>query len=420
MKIVIAMDSFKGSLSSAEAGLIAKNAALRAEPTAEVKVVPLADGGEGTVDALTEGLGGEIMRVNVTGPLEMRTLLRRIFDETEPVTDPRTDKFNLIASRYGRIGRTAVIEMADAAGLTLAVHPMPLVNPMAASKKFTSTNPLNTTTFGLGELILRAIDDGCREFIIGIGGSATNDCGLGMLTALGFKFMRSDGRQAGVYGRDLADIVSIDRSNVDARLKNCRFRIACDVNNPLTGPNGCSYVYGPQKGATPEIVEQMDGWIEKFSALAIKTFGIDRKSVEGDGAAGGMGFAFRTFLGGELIKGVDLILDAIKFRDVLKGADVLLTGEGRIDAQTAMGKAPTGAAKLAKSIDDRILTVALCGCVGDGASSVHDAGIDAYFSILNRATTAEEAMMKEAASKNLSATVEEIVRLLRAERIIRN
>ncbi len=212
MKILIAIDSFKGSLSSAEAGLIAKNAVLRVDPSIEVKLLPLADGGEGTVDALTEGLGGEIMHVNVTGPLEMRTLLHRLFDESEPVTDPRGDKFNLIASRYGRIGRTAVIETADAAGLTLAVHPMPLVNPMSASKKFAPPNPLNTTTFGLGELILRALEDGCRDFIIGIGGSATNDCGLGMLTALGFQFFRADGRQTGVYGRDLADIVSIDRS----------------------------------------------------------------------------------------------------------------------------------------------------------------------------------------------------------------
>lgn len=413
MKIVIAMDSFKGSLSSAEAGRIAKNAALRAEPSATVTVLPLADGGEGTVDALTEGMGGEIMKVDVTGPLEMRTLLRRIFDETEPVTDPRADKFNLINSRYGRIGRTAVIEMADAAGLTLAAHPMPLVN---SSKKFAPPTPLNTTTYGLGELILRAIGDGCRDFIIGIGGSATNDCGIGMLTALGFKFVRSDGRQAGVYGRDLADIVSIDRSYVDGRLKGCRFRIACDVTNPLTGKNGCSYVYGPQKGATPEIVEAMDGWIEKFSALTIRTFGVKQRSVAGDGAAGGLGFAFRTFLNGELIKGVDLILDAIKFKDALAGADVLITGEGRIDNQTAMGKAPVGAAKLAKSIDEKIVTIAVCGCVGEGASAVHDAGIDAYFSILNRAGTVEEAMLKGAASKNLSMTVEEIVRLLRAER----
>ena len=413
MKAVIAIDSFKGSLSSAEAGLIAKNAVLRVDPTIEAVAVPLADGGEGTVDALTEGLGGEIMHVNVTGPLEIRTLLPRLFDESEPVTDPRGDKFNLIASRYGRIGRTAVIEMADAAGLTPAVHPMPLVNPMSASKKFAPPNPLNTTTFGLGELILRALDDGCREFIIGIGGSATNDCGLGMLTALGFKFMRSDGRQTGVYGRDLADIVSIDRSKVDARLKDCRFRIACDVDNPLTGKNGCSYVYGPQKGATPEIVEKMDGWIGNFAALASKTLGIDKKSVAGDGAAGGLGFAFRAFLSGELIKGVDLILDAIKFRKLVEGADVLITGEGQLDRQTAMGKAPLGAAKLAKSIDSKIVTIAICGVIGEGAAAVHEAGIDAYFSILNRPCTIEEAMSKSTASKNLSLTVEEIMRLMR-------
>ena len=264
----------------------------------------------------------------------------------------------------------------------------------------------------LGELILKALDDGCREFIIGIGGSATNDCGLGMLTALGFKFMRSDKRQAGVYGRDLADIVSIDSSNVDGRLKECKFRIACDVTNPLTGPNGCSYVYGPQKGATPDIVEQMDIWIGNFSALALKTLGIKKSSVEGDGAAGGLGFAFRTFLGGELIKGVDLILDAIKFKEIIKGADMLITGEGKIDSQTAMGKAPTGAAKLAKSLDPEIVTVAVCGSVGEGAAAVHGAGIDAYFSVLQQPCTLEEAMQKLVVSKNLSLTIEEIIRLL--------
>ena len=267
---------------------------------------------------------------------------------------------------------------------------------------------------------MRAIDDGCREFIIGIGGSATNDCGLGMLTALGFKFMRSDGRQTGVYGRDLADIVSIDRSNVDGRLKNCRFRIACDVTNPLTGPNGCSYVYGPQKGATPEIVEQMDGWIEKFSELALETLGVRQASVAGDGAAGGLGFAFRTFLDGELIKGVELILDAINFRKEISGANVLITGEGQLDRQTAMGKAPIGAARLAKSIDSKIVTIAICGVIGEGAAAVHDAGIDAYFSILNRPCTIEEAMSKSAASKNLSLTVEEIMRLMRNAKLMRN
>lgn len=415
MKTVIAIDSFKGSLSSAEAGLIARNAVLRADPSMEVVVLPLADGGEGTVDALTEGLGGEIMRVNVTGPLEMRSLLPHLFDESEPVIDPRGDKFNLIASRYGRIGRTAVIEMADAAGLTLAAHPMPLVHSMSATKKFSPPNPLNTTTFGLGELILRALDDGCREFIIGIGGSATNDCGLGMLSALGFVFKRSDGKRAGVYGRDLSNIVAIDRSKVDARLKDCRFRIACDVDNPLTGPNGCSYVYGPQKGATPEIVEAMDGWIENFSRVALKRLGISKASAAGDGAAGGLGFAFRTFLNGELIRGVDLILDAIKFRENVRGADVLITGEGRIDRQTAMGKAPMGAARAAKSIEPKIVTIGVCGSIGEGADSTHGA-IDAYFSILNRPHSIEEAMLKANASKNLSLAVEEIIRLIRAAR----
>ncbi len=357
MKIVVAIDSFKGSVTSLDAGRAAVAGIKNAAPNAEVKIYPLADGGEGTCKTLTEGLGGELKSVEVTGALG-----------------------NKITAEFGEIGDLAIIEMAAAAGLNLVPENL--------------RNPLNTTTFGVGEMILRAFDDGCRNFIIGIGGSATNDCGLGMLTALGFDF------GAGIFGRDLAGVKKIARTD---KFRGCNFKIACDVKNPLTGENGCSAIYGPQKGATPEIVAQMDGWIKNFAELAG-----EKNSVAGDGAAGGLGFAFRNFLGGELIPGVELILDALKISGDLKDADVLITGEGSIDAQTLQGKAPAGVAKLAKNLNPKIKTVAIGGGVKIGGG----AEIDATFSILRAPMTLSEAMDKSAATKNISATAEQIIRLL--------
>ena len=376
MKIVIAIDSFKGSLSSMSAGKISSDTIKKILPESEIKIYPLADGGEGTVDALTDGLNGEIIKVDVTGPLG-----------------------NKISSRYGKINQTAIIEMADAAGLTLISED--------------ERNPLNTTTYGLGELILRAAENNCREFIIGIGGSATNDCGLGMLTALGFEFRENHGFKSGVFGKDLQNISEIDTSKVNPILKDCHFKIACDVNNPLTGSNGCSMIYGPQKGATDEIISQMDEWIKNFSLLATKELKIDEVSVEGDGAAGGLGFAFRTFLNGELVKGINLVLDLIDIADEFINADLLITGEGRLDGQSIMGKAPIGVAQLAKSFNKNILTVAVCGCATDDAIKIHEYGIDSYFPILQTAITTEEAMKIEVAEKNLSRTIEEIIRLVK-------
>ena len=374
MKVIIAIDSFKGSLSSMEAGKIASNSIKNIFPSAEIKVYPLADGGEGTVDALTDGLNGEIVNVEVTGPLGSK-----------------------VPSRYGKINKTAIIEMADAAGLLLVPE--------------NERNPLNTTTYGLGELILRAAEDGCREFIIGIGGSATNDCGLGMLTALGFEFRENHGFKSGVLGRDLQNIFEIDTSKFNEIIKDCHFKIACDVNNPLTGANGCSAIYGPQKGATPEIISDMDKWIANFAALSTKALNIEELSVAGDGAAGGLGFAFRTFLNGELVKGIELVLDLIGIDDEFSNADLLITGEGRLDGQSVMGKAPVGVAQLAKSINNKIVTIAVCGCATDEAIKVHEAGIDAYFPILQAPMSTEEAMRSEIAEFNLSRTVEEIARL---------
>ena len=376
MKIVVAIDSLKGSLTSLEAGKAAREGILSAAPKSEVKIFPLADGGEGTCRAIITGLGGELKSAEVTDPLGKK-----------------------VSAEFGEVSekKLAVIEMANAAGL-----------PLVPEYK---RNPLNTTTYGVGELIKIAIADGCRDFVIGIGGSATNDCGLGMLTALGFKFSRqltADSRQL-IFGRDLEKISAIDDSKILPELRDCKFRIACDVTNPLTGANGCSAIYGPQKGATPEIVSTMDAWIKNFGELSAKFLKLEKKSVAGDGAAGGLGFAFRSYLRGELLPGVDLVLDALDIAKDLKSADVVITGEGRLDYQTAQGKAPSGVAKLAKKLNPKILTVGIGGSVADISD---DAKLDAVFPILSEPMTLSDAMKKEIAAKNISATVEQIIRLI--------
>jgi len=369
MKVIVAIDSLKGSLTSLEAGAAARDGILKALPAAQVKVFPLADGGEGTCRAIVDGLGGVMKSAEVTDPLGGKV----------------TAEFGEVVDK-----RLAVMEMANAAGLTLVPENL--------------RNPLNTTTYGVGELIRRAIEDGCRNFVIGIGGSATNDCGLGMLTALGFEFTGG-----GIYGRDLANITAIDDANALPALRECTFRIACDVTNPLTGANGCSAVYAPQKGATSEIVQAMDGWIKNFGELSATFLGLDEKSVAGDGAAGGLGFAFRAYLRGELVPGVDLVLDALNIAEDLKSADVLITGEGRLDFQTAQGKAPSGMAKLAKKLNPKIITVGLGGSVADISD---DAGLDAAFAILRKPMTLADAMNKKIASNNISETAAQIVRLI--------
>lgn len=377
MKAVIAIDSFKGSLSSSEAGEAASRAIRYVFPEADIVQFPLADGGEGTVDALTEGLAGRIIATEVTGPLGKQE-----------------------SSRYGIIsdGRIAVIEMADAAGLTMV--------PMALR------NPLNTTTYGLGELIVQAMDNGCREFIIGIGGSATNDAGLGMLSALGAGFFQADGQRAGITGGSVKDVVRIDLTELDSRIRECTFHIACDVNNPLCGDSGCSAVYGPQKGATPDIVREMDEAIAKFAGLARRQYGITGAELPGAGAAGGLGYAFHGFLGGSLEPGAKLVLNVLGIEDELKNADILITGEGRMDSQTAMGKAPAGVAQLAKTVNPSIKTIAVCGCAAPDADVVNKAGIDAYFPILHQVMSLDEAMDKAVADRNLYQTLVQVMRLL--------
>ena len=376
--IVIAIDSFKGSLSSIQAGNIVFNATKKIFPKSNIKIFPLADGGEGTVDALTEGLHGKIISSYVTGPLG--------------------DK---IQSRYGYLPQDniAIIEMADAAGLTLVPE--------------NKRNPLFITTYGLGELILNAIHNGCRKFIIGIGGSATNDCGLGMLSALGIKFFNKNHQPVGILGKDLQDISFIDTSTLNPLIKECSFSIACDVTNPLYGKNGCSYIYAPQKGATPDIVNQMDNTIKNFADLIERQLGLTGANLAGAGAAGGLGFAFHTFLKAQLIPGIELILNTLHLQNFLRNADLLITGEGKIDLQTSMGKAPVGIAKLAKQLNPQIKVIAICGCATNSASSVNSQGIDAYFPIIQAPISLQKAMQTDIASNNLNQTITQVLNLLK-------
>ena len=311
MKVVVAVDSFKGSMTSMEAGMAVKEGILAAKKDAEVVVKPLADGGEGTTDALIEGLKGERVDVTVTGPYH------------EPVQ-----------AYYGylRESNTAVMEMATAAGITLS------------DKK----DPMTATTCGVGELILHAISRGIRNFIIGIGGSATNDGGVGMLKALGYRFLDEKGEDAGEGGQALARIASIEISDKKELLSQCNFRIACDVTNPLCGSQGATYIYGPQKGVTPDMLPVLDAGMKNYAEVTAKVTGKDNQNAAGAGAAGGLGFAFLNYLDGELTPGIQLILEAVHVEEEMKDADVVVTGEGCLDHQTAMGKAPVGVAKLGK------------------------------------------------------------------------
>ena len=372
MKAAIAIDSFKGSLSSIEAGNAAAEGIRRVFPDAECVVRPLADGGEGTVDALVSGMGGELREVDVTGPGGKST----------------TAKYGLLPDG------TAVMEMAQASGITL----------VSGAEK----NPLFTTTYGVGEMIIDAVKHDAAKFIVGIGGSATNDAGAGMLQALGWRLLDSEGRDLTRGGAALARIAKIEPPDRIGGLSisALHFRIACDVTNPLCGPNGASAVFGPQKGATPAMVEELDAALARFAKVA----GVDA-TAPGSGAAGGLGYAFKTFLGAELTPGVDLILDETGLERDIAEADVVVTGEGRLDGQTVMGKAPIGVAHLAKRHGKRV--IAFAGCLGDGVAAVNDAGIDAFFPILRNVVTLEEALDVPYAAENLSATAEQVFRLFR-------
>ena len=374
MKAVIAIDSLKGSLSSIEAGQAIAEGIKKADVKAEVVIRPLADGGEGTVEALVCGMNGTLQHVKVTGPLG------------EPVV-----------CEYGIIDetKTAVIEMSGAAGITLVPD--------------TKKNPLYTTTYGVGEVIRDAIEKGCRRFIVGIGGSGTNDGGIGMLQALGYGFLNKDGQQVPFGAIGLKELETITDTYVLPELAECEFKIACDVTNPLCGENGCSAVYGPQKGANPSMIMEMDKWLRYYAALAREKFPKADLNEPGTGAAGGLGFAFLTFTNAVLESGIKIVLEETKLESYVKGADVVVTGEGRLDFQTAMGKAPVGVAGLAKKFDIPVL--AFAGSVTKDATECNKNGIDAFFPILRGISTLEEAMKTENAKQNLTDTAEQAFRL---------
>ena len=374
MKVVISIDSFKGSLSSLEAGNAVSEAVKKLDKNAEVVVRPLADGGEGTVEALASAMDSEMVEVTVKGPLLKETKAEYcILKESN----------------------TAVIEMAAASGITL----------VSSEER----NPLETTTYGVGELIKDAIGRGCRRFIVGIGGSATNDGGAGMLSALGFEFLNGN-TLISLGAKGLRDLSEIKTDKALPELKDCTFMVACDVTNPLCGENGCSAVFGPQKGATDEMIKDMDLWLKGYAEIAKKVSDNADENLPGTGAAGGLGFAFSAFLKAELKSGIKIILEETGLENYIKDADIVVTGEGRLDSQTVMGKAPIGVAGLAKKHGKRV--IAFSGCVTDDAEVINDHGIDAFFPILRGVTTLEEALDSENAYKNLVATAYQVFRLI--------
>ncbi len=377
MKIVTAIDSFKGSMTSIEAGNAFAEGAMRVSSNIEVDVRPLADGGEGTVEALIEGMHGTKETVMVTGPFG------------KPV--------NCV---YGIIkdSMTAVIEMSGAAGITLAPK--------------SELNPLEATTYGVGEVIKDAIAKGCRRFIVGIGGSATNDGGVGMLQALGYGFLDKNGKQIPFGAKGLKDLESISEEYLIPELKDCTFMVACDVTNPLCGTEGCSAVFGPQKGATPSMIMDMDKWLSYYAALSREKNPNADAKYPGTGAAGGLGFAFLTYTNAVLKPGIEIVLEETGLENYIKDADIVITGEGMLDFQTAMGKAPIGVAKLAKKHSKMVL--AFAGGVTADAKACNENGIDAFFPIVRGVTTLEEAMGNENAKKNMADTAEQAIRLVYA------
>lgn len=373
-KIIIASDSFKGSLTSLQVGQAVAHAIAETKPEQKYEIIPVADGGEGTVEALVSGMGGKFVEAEVTGPLG------------EPVK-----------AKYGLCGDTAVIEMAAASGLPLVPEKM--------------RNPWLTTSYGTGELIREALIRGCRKFLIGIGGSATNDAGTGMLRALGFKFLDENEKEVGDGGGETGRIRTIDRRWVIPQLKDACFTIACDVTNPLTGTKGASKIFGPQKGADTKMMEKLDASLSSFAQITTSTIGEDFSMIPGAGAAGGLGFAFMAFLKAKLIPGIEMVLNAVDFDNKLKEASLVITGEGRLDKQTCMGKTPYGVLRHAKKMG--VPVIAISGSIEpDAVDNLMKAGFNAVFPIVSGPIKLSEALKPEIASKNVERTVSQILRIL--------
>ena len=373
MKILVAPQEFKGSISALSAAEAAKTGILRVFPQAEVVLCPVADGGDGTLETLVEVSGGEVKTCSVQNPI----------GET-------------IQAQWGAMGDgvTAVIEMARTSGLALL--------------SLGERDPLNASTYGLGQAISKALDEGFRRFIVGIGGSATNDAGAGMAQALGANLLDDQGNTINFGGAALSNLQTVDISNMDSRIKDSKFLVACDVSNPLTGEEGASAVYGPQKGATPEMVRSLDDALSNFATVVKKDLKKDVSEISGAGAAGGLGAGMMAFMGAELKAGVDIVLDTVNLRDQLSSVDLVITGEGGLDFQTVYNKAPIGVARIAS--EHNIPTIAIAGLLGSNFKIVHEHGIRAATSIVNGPMTLEEA--SERAFELISDSVEESLRFI--------
>ncbi|MCB7321179.1 glycerate kinase family protein [Lacrimispora sp. 210928-DFI.3.58] len=377
MKFLFASDSFKGTLSSERITALLKESAERIFPGCETAGVPVADGGEGTLDAVILALNGKLQKVMVHGPL---------MEERE--------------SFYGEFvengASSAIIEMAAASGL-----------PMVPAQK---RNPLNTTTYGTGELIKAALDRGCRSISIAIGGSATNDGGMGAMKALGVRFLDERGEELEGKGGDLIRVADIDISGIHPAVAETRFTVMCDVNNPLTGPRGATYTFGKQKGGTPEILDVLEKGMVRYAALIKEKLGVDVDGIPGSGAAGGLGAAFCVFLKAGMKSGIDTVLDLIHFDELLDGVDLVITGEGRMDWQSAYGKVPSGIGARCKA--KNIPVVAIVGGMGDKAETIFDFGIDSIVTTINGAMPIEEAL--DRSEELYSSAADRTFRLLRA------
>ncbi len=371
-KIIIAPDSFKGSLTSIEVANAIEEGIKKGITNCEIVKLPIADGGEGTMDTLVSALEGEKIKIKAHDPL-MR---------------PIEVEYGLVQN-----GKTAIIEMAIASGLTLL--------------DIVEQNPSTTTTFGTGEIIKDALKRGCQSFLIGIGGSATNDAGTGMLKALGYRFIDKNGKETDATGKSLSEISRIDESRVMPELKKAYFTIACDVNNPFSGPKGAAYVYAPQKGANEHLVKELDKGMESFRQLIEKVKGVNLNTIPGTGAAGGLGGGFVAFLNSELKPGIEMVLEAIDFEKHLQNADLVITAEGKLDKQTAMGKAASGILDAARQ--KNIPVIAIGGIVED-REVLLKRGFSSLFSTTPSTMPLKEAMLKDIAKRNIIKTTKQIIK----------
>jgi len=373
MNIVIAPDSFKETLSAQDVAQTIQKGFQRVFKDATFINIPLADGGEGTVEAMVSATNGKIIKVKVLDPLQRE-----------------------IEAYYGLLDEnTAVIEMATSSGLELL--------------KEDEKNPMNTTTYGFGQLINHALENGVKNFVLGLGGSATNDCGIGMLQALGVKFFDEKQNELPIFGaKYIKDIKSFDASFLDEKFKDINIQVACDVKNPLCGQNGASFVFGKQKGASESMIKELDNSILDFAKLCEDKLNKNTKDIEGCGAAGGLGFALITFVNAKLKSGIDIVMEKVGLEKHIKNASLVITGEGKIDSQTINGKTPIGVAKLAKKYDKKV--IAICGCLGDNYELVYEHGIDAVFDITPISMDFET--IKKESKRNLELTAYNVAKVL--------